>query len=64
MKQKNRLYGMVLCLIIVCISFIIWNISQDRAIQEIATLLVMFASGYALRETLDRIGERKNDRFL
>ena len=53
MNRKNRLYGMVLCLIIICISFIVWNISQDRMIQEIATLIAMFVSGYALRDTLE-----------
>ena len=51
MKRENRLYGMIVCLIIIILSFVIGSIYPS--LEKPAYLLLMFSAGYALRETLD-----------
>jgi len=58
MNKKYRLYGMLICLLI--LAFSSWLLSMDN---QIVVLLTMFVGGYALRETLDKVGEeRQNER--
>ena len=52
MKQKNRLYGMIVCLSIIILSFVIG--SYYPSLKATAYLLLMFCAGYAFRETLER----------
>ena len=54
MNKKYRIYGMLICLLI--LAFSSWLLSTDN---QIGVLLTMFVGGYALRETLDKVGESK-----
>ena len=51
MKTKYRLYGMIICLVIVMLSAVIGSYYPD--LQGSSLMLMMFAAGYALRETLE-----------
>jgi len=59
MKQKNRLLGMIVCLIILltAVSWIVFDF--PTILKEIANLLIMFVGGYALRDTLEPKGQKE-----
>jgi hypothetical protein len=50
MKREYRIYGMIICIIILVSSMLIG--SYYPSLQEVAYMLMSFAAGYALRETL------------
>ena len=59
MKQKTRMYAMVLCLILISGLFMIWSISESLVIKELAILVTMFLGGYAFRDTLEPKGQKE-----
>jgi len=52
MRNEYRIYGMVICLIIVIFCFVLL-LTKDPLFIDLAALLVMFVGGYGLRETLE-----------
>jgi len=59
MKQKNRLLGMIVCLIILltAVSWIVFDF--PTILKEIANLLIMFVGGYVFRDTLEPKGQKE-----
>ena len=50
MKRENRILGLIFCIVLLLMGIVLTYTVQ----RELGYLLIMFASGFALRETLDR----------
>jgi len=49
MKTKNRLRGMIACLVVLLFGLVL----QATPLRETGLLLMMFAAGYGLRDSLE-----------
>jgi len=50
MKIENRIRGMVACLVLAIIGFVMFTFDPLR---EIGLMIIMFSAGFALRETME-----------